>query len=603
MTNQRRIEDFAIIGNCRSAALIHRDGTLEWLCLPHFDSDACFASLLGTPDNGHWTIRPRGKFTSTRRYVKNTLLLETTFSCEDGEVQLLDWLSVETPGEHLFRTLRCLEGTVELEWVLCPRFEYGSRLPWVTAKGEQQATIICGPDQLALFSSHALKTGENDVRGLITLEQDDEARFQLSWTRSHEEAATEMDAEMSREENVRFWRKWLEQSHLDDEALYPEIVHRSLLTLKALTFEPTGSIIAAVTTSLPEAIGAERNWDYRFSWPRDAAFAIRTVMKASTTVKEVEAWRDWLLRATSGVPSQMEVLYTLDGRRPRNEATLPWLKGFSDSSPVRIGNRAHDQRQHDIYGSVIEVFYYSQHEGLQPLEESWKLARKTLSYLEGVWQKPDEGIWEVRGPKRQFVHGKLMVWAAFNWCIKAVEEFGIDGDCERWRDIREQIHREICHRGFNPEVDSFTQYYGARETDASLLLLPLLEFLPIDDPRIRGTVEKIERDLLLEEGLLLRYLPNPEVEGLPDNGKRAFLLCSGWLGQVYAQQGEIEKAIRVYEKLRSIANDVGLLSEQYDPKAKQLLGNFPQALSHIALLSLEQAILECSRDVDPERLR
>lgn len=592
-----RIEDYAIIGDCRTAALISNEGCIDWLCLPYFDSAACFAALVGSKENGFWSIRPDEEIKSkSRNYQEDTLILVTEFETAKGRVSLTDFMTVTGANTDIVRVVTGLEGEVSMEMEVSPRFEYGALIPLFMSEKDTEVCIIRGPDQLTFRSKVPLSISHNKLFSTFKVSQGEEVAFHMSWSSSHGEKGASIDYQKAIIDTQEYWREWLASCHLDDESKHPGIIKRSILTLKAMTFSPAGSIVASVTTSLPEAIGAERNWDYRYCWPRDAALAMRAVLNSTGQRSEVNAWRHWLIRATAGLPSQMEVLYKLDGTRPMFEASLPWLKGYEDSTPVRIGNLAHNQVQLDIYGSVIEVFYMAQQMGLPEVPQSWNLARAMLDHLEKIWQEPDEGIWEVRGPKRHFVHSKLMVWAAFNWCIEASEKLGIEGNVDHWRKIRAEIHDDICNNGFNKKLNSFTMYYESEEVDANLLRMPILDFLPATDPRIIGTVKKIEEDLLLEEGLLARYNPNPEVEGLPDHGRKAFLLCSGWLGEVYALQGREEEAKRIYQKLISLVNDVGLLSEQYDPKTKRQMGNFPQAFSHIALIRLELAL---SRKINP----
>lgn len=586
-----RIEDYALIGDCRTAALVSNEGCIDWLCLPYFDSAACFAALVGTKDNGFWSIRPDEEIKAkSRSYQANTIILDTIFETENGKVKLTDFMTITGVNIDIVRMVRGLEGEVSMEMEVAPRFEYGALIPLFIQENEGEVCIIRGPDQLTFRSDTSLKISQQKLLSTFKVSQGEEVFFHMSWSSSHGERGQPVDCHQALKETREYWEKWLQSCHLDDESDHPEIIKRSILTLKAMTFNPAGSIVASITTSLPEAIGAERNWDYRYCWPRDAALAMRAVLNSTGQRGEVNAWRHWLIRATAGLPSQMEVLYKLDGTRPFFEFNIPWLKGYEGSTPVRIGNLAHSQVQLDIYGSVIEVFYMAQEMGLPEVPESWNLVRAMLDHLEKIWQEPDEGIWEVRGPKRHFVHSKVMVWAAFNWCIQASEKFGIEGNVNHWRKIRAEIHDDICNNGFNKKLNSFTMYYESEEVDANLLRMPILGFLPANDPRIEGTVKKIEEDLLIEEGLLARYNPNPEVEGLPDHGRKAFLLCSGWLGEVYALQGREEEAKKVHQKLMSLVNDVGLLSEQYDPETKRQMGNFPQAFSHIALVRLELAI-------------
>jgi GH15 family glucan-1,4-alpha-glucosidase len=584
----RRIEDYAIISNCQSAALISSHGSIDWLCFPNFDSPASFASLLGKEENGLWKISPAGKFTSSRSYEEDTLILETIFSTSEGKASVIDFMTMDEDCIEVIRMVKCLSGKVEMQMTYKPRFDYGSRLPLILNR-DSEAIVVCGPEMQLLSSSEKMNIENHCVFANLSLVEGKTASFRLGWSPSHKEIKNVTDINTALENTKAFWKNWMNDCAQGGCKPENKIIQRSLLTLKALTFRPTGSIVAAVTTSMPEAIGEERNWDYRYCWPRDAALAMKAVA-ATGQMKEIDAWRHWLLRATAGLSHQMEVLYTLHGGRPKSEETLDWLDGHEKSTPVRIGNNAHDQLQLDIYGIVIEIIYMSHHLGLSGLEKSWDLARSMLEHLEEIWQKPDEGIWEVRGPARHFVHSKLMVWLAYDCCIKAVEEFNIEGPVEHWKKLRQQVHEEIMAKGFNKKINSFAQFYGSEDVDASLLLLPIFNFIDANDPKMIGTVEKIEKDLLLEEGLIMRYRPNEEVEGMPDHGKRAFLVCCGWLGEVYVLQDKIEHAKKVFEKLCSLTNDVGLLAEQYDPKTKRQLGNFPQAFSHIALMRLEDAL-------------
>jgi GH15 family glucan-1,4-alpha-glucosidase len=592
----RRIEDYAMIGDCKTAALISSEGCIDWLCLPAFDSEACFAALLGTKENGFWSIRPQEEIRNTSRsYKENTLILDTIFETQHGKMRITDFMPPDSDYVDIIRIVEGLEGYVPIEMEMCPRFEYGDLIPLFKKENDHEVTVIRGPDQLTIRTGTKLEINSYKLLSSFQVAKGERVTFQMCWSSSHKEKGPELEPQKALRATHDFWEKWLKSCHVDDYSKHPIIIKRAILTLKAMTFSPAGSIVAAVTTSLPEVLGGERNWDYRYCWPRDAALAMRAVLNSTGQREEVEAWRHWLVRATAGLPSQMEVLYKLDGTRPTIEVTLPWLKGYEESVPVRVGNLAHNQLQLDIFGSVIEVFYMAESMGLPHLKEAWDLVRGMLKYLEKKWQEPDEGIWEVRGPKRNFVHSKLMVWAAFNWCIKAHENFGIEGPVDHWKKIRSEIHDDICKNGFNKRLNSFTQFYGSEEVDANLLRIPLLGFLPPHDPRITGTIKKIEEDLLIEEGLIMRYLPNEEVEGLPPNGKRAFLLCSGWLGEVYALLGRCEDAKKVYDKLISLVNDVGLLAEQYDPETGRQLGNFPQAFSHIALIRLELALRKDGR--------
>lgn len=438
-----------------------------------------------------------------------------------------------------------------------------------------------------------IETSSTEICAEFTLSEGKTLPFQLSHNPSHEPPAGEIDVEEAIEKANAFWRGWLEDEAMDEKVIADDFARRSALTLKALTYLPTGGIVAAATTSLPESIGEARNWDYRYCWPRDASLAMYAVISSGKD-EEMEAWRQWILRACSGVPAQIEVLYGLLGESPPPEQELTWLCGYEDSRPVRVGNKANEQCQLDVFGIVLDIFYIAEKMGLPPMPESWKLAVAILEHLENIWQGPDKGIWEVRGPMRHFVHSKVMVWTAFDRGIKAAEEFGIAGPVDKWRKIREAVFNEICEKGFCRKKNSFVQFYGSKAVDASLLQLPLIGFLPADDPRIIGTVEAIENELMLKDGLIMRYLPDQELEGLPPHGQNAFLLCQSWLGIVYVMQGRRKDAETIFHQLFRIANDVGLLAEQYDPWKKRQLGNFPQAFSHLGALCLYIALSEYS---------
>lgn len=586
-----RIEDYAIIGDCKTAALICKDGSMDWLCLPYFDSAACFAALIGSAENGQWVISPSDKIKSSKRsYKEDTLILDTIFETETGKVLLTDFMTINSDHSTIFRSIKGLDGKVKMKMEINPRFEYGDLIPLFLPR-DDGVHIIKGPDLLYLRPEGAeVEVDDYKIISAFEIEKGKEVSFQLSYASSHEDPPEILDVNNSLEDTKTYWEDWLESCHLDDDSPHPGIIKRAVLVLKALTCTHSGSIVAAVTTSLPEELEGCRNWDYRFCWPRDASLAMRAVLNSTGQQEEIKAWRHWILRATAGIPAQMEVLYTLEGTQSIKELEIPWLSGYENSKPVRIGNKAHEQMQHDIFAYVIDVFYLADKMGFPPLEESWDLARSILIHLESMWKEADEGIWEVRGPRRHFVHSKAMVWSAFDICIRAHEQLGVKGPVEKWKEIRNIIHEDICRNGFNTEVNSFTQFYGSDRVDANLLHLPIIGFLPVDDPRIQSTIKKIEKDLLLEEGLMMRYIPDPDVEGLPETGRRAFLLCSAWLGEVYILQGRIKEAEAVFYKLTSLANDVGLLSEQYDINSGRQLGNFPQAFSHIALLRLEIAL-------------
>ena len=576
------IEDYALLGDLQSAALVNREGRIDWLCLPRFDSAACFASLLGTEENGHWTLQPEGEFRPARRaYRGDTLVLETDLETADGVVRLIDFMPPRETKPDVVRIVEGLRGRVEMRMELVLRFDYGSIVPWVRNM-DGKLMAIAGPDLVTVRTPVELIGRNLHTYASFTVSEGDRVPFVLTWSPSHEPPPEPIEPEAALEDTISFWQEWsdrCEEVHPWDQA-----VRRSLITLKALTYAPTGGIVAAATTSLPEAIGGVRNWDYRFCWLRDATLTLLAFVRAGYT-EEAGAWRDWLLRAIAGSPDRLQVIYGVAGERRLVELELPWLEGYESSRPVRIGNGAADQLQLDVYGEVIDALYYARKQGLAPSEDAWALARKTLDWLESEWREPDEGIWEVRGPRRHFTHSKLMAWVGFDRAVKTVQRLGREGPVDRWRAMRREIRNEILSNGFNPEIGSFVQYFGSDRLDASLLLIPLVGFLRADDPRVVGTVAAIERDLV-RDGLVERYradVENVEVDGLPP-GEGVFLACSFWLAAVLAQQGRLDEAVELYERLLSLRNDVGLLAEEYDPERGRLVGNFPQAFTHLTLV-------------------
>jgi len=583
----QKIEDQAFISNCKTSALIDLAGEMKWMCAPRFDSPACFASLLGDEENGHWFIRPSIPYQTKRKYVQDTFVLETEFVTSVGTVKLTDFMPYQDPGVHVFRRVEGMMGSVPMEIVFKPRFYYGSLIPLFELSKEGEFTAVSGPDRIHLKSPINLILNKEMLHQKFNVSKNETLNFRMTWTPSYEERKTVLEIEDVFDETIKSWQEWIRGNKISDSSLRPEFCKRSMLTLKALTYEPTGSLVAAATTSLPEEPGGMRNWDYRFCWPRDAAMSISAVAKATGRTDEVASWRQWLQRATAGVPKQLRTVYGLRGEVISDDIELDWLEGFNQSKPVRIGNSANRQLQLDIYVSVVEIFCKSRNLGLPPINNDWEEVKEVLEYLKEIWTNADEGIWEIRGEKRHFVQSKLMVWMAFRLAVDVAKEMNLEAPIEEWEDIMSTIHKEICEKGFNKEKNCFVQYYGASEVDANLLLLPLLDFLPISDSRIINTIKVIEDELLLEEGLLMRYRPSYELEGLPSSRPKAFLLCSSWLGQCYQLMGRREDALAVLEKLYSLCNDVGLLAEQYDPQRQCQLGNFPQAFSHIALISLE----------------
>jgi GH15 family glucan-1,4-alpha-glucosidase len=584
------IEDYALIGDGKTAALVGRDGSIDWLCLPRFDSAACFAALLGTPEQGRWQIAPQGEVLRTaRRYRPDSLVLETDFETAEGMVTVIDCMPWLGDRIGVVRVVVGRRGKVTMNMDLALRLEYGAFVPWMYRAADGTLLAVRGPDQIALRTPIELQTAGSSTTASFEVAEGQRVPFDFVWTPSHLPPGGAADVEAAITTTDDYWRDWVAGTRVDARQPHGEIVRRSLLTLKALTYTPTGGIAAAATTSLPETLGGERNWDYRFCWLRDAALTLRAMVRVGP-LDELQAWRGWMLRTLAGNPAEIKALYGLAGEHRLPEMTLPWLPGYEGSAPVRIGNTAGDQLQLDVYGEILDCFYAARRMGLPFSRDGWELAKAMLTHLEQVWREPDEGIWEVRGPRRNFVHSKLMVWVSFDRAVRHVEEVGRDGPVDRWREVRSEVFEQICTRGFDPTLGSFVQSYGSRAVDASLLLLPLMGFLPPDDPRIVGTVAAIERELMVDGGLLLRYRPDAAVEGVPPSEEGAFLACTAWLGEVYALQGRREEAIAVLDRLVGLANDVGLLAEEYDPKLRRQLGNFPQAFSHLALIELFLAL-------------
>ncbi len=580
----RRIEDYALIGDCETAALVRNDGGIEWLCFPSFDSPACFASMLGDERHGRFRVAPIDPAPRvTRRYLDDTLVLETRFETHDGAVTLTDLMPVRNEVADIVRIVRCERGAVPMQLELSPRFDYGSTAPWIerTAGG---VTAIGGPDALRLVTPLALEVSDDDVRASFTVRAGDEVTFHLTWWPSHQAMPAVPDAHETLARTTEFWRDWAGRCQF--EGRYRDAVVRSMITLKALTFAPTGAIVAAPTTSLPEHFGGVRNWDYRYCWLRDATFTLIALLQAGY-VEEARAFRSWLMRATAGKPSQVQLMYGIRGERRLDERSLPWLPGFAGSAPVRIGNGAYDQFQLDVFGEVMDALLHSWRAGLDPGPEGSRLEHVMMNFLERAWEWPDEGIWEVRGPRRHFTHSKVMAWVGVDRMIRAIESGWLAGPIERLRELRARIHAQVCERGFDRDRGAFVQSYGSKHLDASLLTIPLVGFLPAHDPRVRSTVEAIERELSTGP-FVARYKTDPEVDGLPV-GESSFLLCSFWMIDCLFLLGRREEARARLDALLAIRNDVGLLSESYDVEHQRLAGNFPQAFSHIGLVNSARA--------------
>ena len=591
-----KIEDYALIGDCQSAALVGRDGSVDWLCWPRFDSPACFAKLLGTHEHGYWAIRPSKEYKVSRRYRGCTLVLETDFETEDGAVTLIDFMPVRTENPDLVRIVVGRRGRVKLELELVARFEYGSAVPWVNRLQDGKGIrAIAGPDKLLLRSPVELRGENMRTRASFAVAAGEKLAFDLTWCPSHYRDPRALDAERALAETEAHWRTWCERCSPPGE--WAEPVVRSLVTLKALTYAPTGGIVAAPTTSLPEKIGGVRNWDYRYCWLRDATLTLLALMNGGFQ-EEAAAWREWLVRAVAGTPEQMQIMYGLAGERRLDERTLDWLPGYEGSRPVRVGNAACAQLQLDVYGEVMDALYIACKTGLSRSDAAWAMQRALLEHLENCWTEPDSGLWEVRGPARQFTYSKVMCWVAFDRGVKAVEHFGYEGPVERWRELRSRIHADVCRNGWNEKRGAFVQYYGSDELDASLLLLPITGFLPCSDPRVRSTIEAIQRDLT-HDGLVLRYRTKESIDGLPP-GEGVFLACSFWLADCLIMLGRRDEARELFERLCRLANDVGLLAEEYDPRGARQLGNFPQAFSHVALIN---TALNLSRESKPVEQR
>jgi GH15 family glucan-1,4-alpha-glucosidase len=587
------IEDYGLIGDLQTAALVSRHGCVDWLCLPRFDSGAIFAALLGESENGHWTIQPEGKFHSPgRSYRGDTLVLETELETPTGAVRLIDFMPPRDKAPDLIRIVEGVRGSVEMLMELVLRFDYGSIVPWVR-KVDDTLVAVAGPDAISLDTPVELVGRNLHTYARFTVEQGDRVPFVLTWTPSYEPLPERVDAEQALADTVRYWEEWIDRCTVAGRWEAP--LRRSLLTLKALTYAPTGGIVAAPTTSLPEALGGVRNWDYRFCWLRDATLTLLAFLRAGY-VDEARAWRDWLLRAIAGSPEDIQVMYGVAGERRLVELELPWLAGYEGSLPVRIGNDAARQLQLDVYGEVVDALYTARRRGLEASEPTWALTRKIFEWLESGWREPDQGIWEVRGPRRHFTHSKIMAWVAFDRAVKYVDRLGREGPLDRWRATRDAIKKDVLENGYNEELGAFVHYYGSDRLDASLLLIPLVGFLPADDERVVGTVKAIQRDLM-RDGLVERYradTENVEVDGLPP-GEGIFLPCSFWLVAVLAQQGRMDEAVDLYERLLALANDLGLMAEEYDTERNRLVGNFPQAFTHLTLVETAFTLRKRSR--------
>ncbi|MEU3607359.1 glycoside hydrolase family 15 protein [Streptomyces sp. NPDC035033] len=585
----RRIDDYALIGDLQTAALVGRDGSIDWLCLPRFDSAACFAALLGDEDNGHWRIAPTGATACTsRRYAEDSLVLETYWETRTGTVKVTDFMPQRDRAPDVVRIVEGLSGRVEMNSVLRLRFDYGSIVPWVR-RSEGHRVAVAGPDAVWLRSEPPVKTWGQQYAtcSAFTVAAGERVAFVLTWHPSHERRPALVDPHEALEHSLADWREWVGRCAY--RGPYRAAVVRSLITLKALTYAPTGGIVAAPTTSLPEEIGGVRNWDYRACWLRDSSLTLGALLAAGYA-EEAAAWRDWLLRSVAGDPADLQIMYGPAGERRLPETSLPWLRGYADSLPVRIGNAAVEQFQLDVYGEVMDTLYLARAAGIPAERHAWNLQLSLLGFLESHWRDPDEGLWEVRGPRRHFTHSKVMAWVAADRAVRTLEDDpSLPGEPDRWRALRDEIHADVCAKAYDPVRNTFTQSYGSRELDAATLLIPRVGFLPPDDPRVVGTVDAVRAELT-HEGFLRRYSPDSgAVDGLPGR-EGTFLVCSFWLADALRTTGREAEARELFERLVELTNDVGLLAEEYDPATGRQLGNFPQAFSHIGLVGTALAL-------------
>lgn len=576
-----RIEDYALIGDCETAALVSLAGSVDWLCWPRFDSAACFAALLGGPEHGRWVIEAADERARlARRYRGNTLILETRIETADGVVLLIDFMPPRGRNSDIVRLVRGESGRVKMRMELVLRFDYGRTVPWVTRMDDGALRAIAGPDLVTLNTPAPIRGEDLKTVAEFDVAAGETVPFVLTHGPSHHKPPRAIDPESALEDTEKFWTKWTARGKSRGD--WDEAVMRSQIVLKALTYAPTGALVAAPTTSLPELIGGTRNWDYRYCWLRDATMMLLAMMN-SGYYDEARDWSAWLLRAAAGAPAQLQIMYGLAGERLLPEFEISWLPGYENSRPVRIGNAAHEQLQLDVYGEVMDTLHQARRGGLKLTDADWAFQCSVLKHLEAVWEKPDYGLWEIRGEPRHFTYSKVMCWVAFDRAIRDVEEFGLDGPVHHWRRLRQIIHNDVCEQGFDPRLGSFVQSYGSKEFDASLLLLPAVGFLPPDDPRIRGTIAAVEQHLFVD-GFLLRYNTQTSYDGLPE-GEGAFLACTFWLADAYVLLGRIDDARELFERLLALRNDVGLLPEECDTRGHRMVGNFPQAFSHVALVN------------------
>ncbi|HEX2893963.1 MAG TPA: glycoside hydrolase family 15 protein [Marmoricola sp.] len=593
-----QLEDYGLIGDTQTAALVGYDGSIDWLCLPRFDSGACFAALLGDEGHGRWLLAPAGGHRATdRRYRENSLVLETDFTTAEGTVRVIDCMPVRADHPEVVRRVECLSGRVTMRSELVIRLDYGKVVPWIRDVG-RRSTALAGPDTLTLDSDVAHDRRDSDLVAEFALSAGEHAEFRLAWSEPRDLPPRHLDVGKAIRQTEKWWHGWASRCGYDGP--YRDAVVRSLITLKAMTYQPSGGIVAAPTTSLPEQLGGVRNWDYRYCWIRDATFSLLALLQAGYE-DEAKAWREWLLRAVAGRPEQMQLMYGVEGERRLTEHELDWLPGYAGSSPVRIGNAASEQFQLDVYGELMDALHQARTHGIPPDDTAWRVQQVLLDFLEGHWSEPDDGIWEMRGDRRHFVHSKVMAWAAVDRAVRGVEDFGLPGPVDQWKRLRQEIHDEVCDRGYDADRNTFTQYYGSRALDASVLLIGSVGFLPGSDKRYRGTIDAIS-DELCRDGFVSRYSmtrQSEKVDGLPP-GEATFLPCTLWLADSYLLTGRKEKGREIFERVLGLSNDLGLLSEEYDPEQKRLVGNFPQALTHLGIVN---TALDLHSDQGPSHRR
>lgn len=594
------IEDYALIGDCLTTALVSRDGSIDWLCWPCFDSDACFAALLGAPEHGRWQIAPKSKPASiSRAYRGDSLILETTYECEGGAVTLIDFMPPRGKASDIIRLVRGDRGSVSMKMDLVLRFGSGISIPWVKKLKDGTILAIAGPDMVVLRTPVATRGVDMTTVAEFDIEAGETIPFVLTYDASHLPVPDPIDPEAALADTEAFWTEWSGRSNYTGK--HRDLIQRSLITLKALTYAPTGGIVAAPTTSLPEKLGGARNWDYRYCWIRDATFTLLALMNSGYR-DEAAAWHNWLLRSVAGSPADMQIMYSITGQRRLLEWEAPWLPGYEGASPVRFGNAAHAQLQLDVFGELMDAFHQSRVMKLELDDSTWSVEVQLLKHLATIWDRPDSGLWEVRGAGLHYVFSKVMCWVAFDRGVKSAEQFGLDGPIDEWRALRDRIHAEICANGFDSGENSFMESYGSNALDASLLLLPAVGFLPASDPRIVGTIAAVEK-YLMRNGFVLRHDPRVKRPGEDDPIEGAFLACTLWLADAHVLAKQIDKARELFLRVAAVANDVGLISEEYDSLAKRLTGNFPQALTHIALVNTAQNIFAALHPATPAAQR